>query len=118
MAKSKVRWDGTTEDGRTTSVQWGNNLFTWNDVFLVIEVAEVLQQTGGSSPLKRRRNLSNFFKDEEKKKRFIHLVCRIKGEKVYDDKVEMKDIDIKVEDAELVVETIVKKVKLEIKENV
>ena len=38
--------------------------------------------------------------------------------KVYDDKVEVKDIDVKVEDAELVVETIVKKVKLEIKENV
>ena len=34
------------------------------------------------------------------------------------DKVEVKDIDIKVEDVELVVETIVKKVKLEIKENV
>ena len=53
-----------------------------------------------------------------KKKRFIHLICRIKGEKVYDDKVEVKDVDVKVEDAELVVETIVKKVKLEIKENV
>ena len=35
-----------------------------------------------------------------------------------DDKVEVQDIDVKVEDAELVVETIVKKVKLEIKENV
>jgi hypothetical protein len=46
------------------------------------------------------------------------LICRIKGEKVYDDKVEVQDIDVKVEDAELVVETIVKKVKLEIKENV
>ena len=34
------------------------------------------------------------------------------------DEVEVKDIDVKVEDAELVVETIIKKVKLEIKENV
>ena len=32
--------------------------------------------------------------------------------------VEVKDVDVKVEDAELIVETIVKKVKLEIKENV
>ena len=67
---------------------------------------------------RRKERLDDLFKDEDKKKRFIHLICRIKGEKVYDDKVEVQDIDVKVEDAELVVETIVKKVKLEIKENV
>ena len=32
MANSKVRWNGTTEDGRTTSVVWGSNSFTWGDV--------------------------------------------------------------------------------------
>ena len=115
MAKSKVRWNGTTEDGRTTSVVWGSNDFTWGDVSLAVEIAEVIDGVGYT---KRKKRLDDLFKDEEKKKRFIHLVCRIKGEKVYDDKVEVKDIDVKVEDAELVVETIVKKVKLEIKENV
>ena len=115
MANSKVKWDGTTEDGRTTSVQWGSNSFTWNDVSLATEIAEVIDGVGYK---KRKERLDKLFKDEDKKKRFIHLICRIKGEKVYDDKVEVKDIDVKVEDAELVVETIVKKVKLEIKENV
>ena len=106
MANSKVRWNGTTEDGRTTSVQWGSNSFTWGDVTLAAEIAEAIDGVGYK---KRKERLDNLFKDEDKKKRFIHLICRIKGEKVYDDKVE---------DAELVVETIVKKVKLEIKENV
>ena len=115
MANSKVRWNGITDDGRTTSVIWGNNSFTWSDVSLAEEIAEVIDGVGYT---KRKERLTNLFKDEDKKKRFIHLVCRIKGEKVYDDKVEVKDIDVKVEDAELVVETIVKKVKLEIKENV
>ena len=115
MADSKVRWNGTTEDGRTTSVQWGNNSFTWGDVGLAAEIAEVIDGVGYK---RRKERLDKLFKDEDKKKRFIHLVCRIKGEKVYDDKVEVQDIDVKVEDAELVVETIVKKVKLEIKENV
>lgn len=115
MANSKVRWGGTTEDGRTTSTIWGNNSFTWSDVTLAAEIAEVIDGVGYT---KRKERLDDLFKDEDKKKRFIHLVCRIKGEKVYDDKVEVKDIDVKVEDAELVVETIVKKVKLEIKENV
>jgi len=117
MANSKVRWGGTTEDGRTTSTIWGNNSFTWGDVVLAAEIAEIISDDGVGYKRKKER-LDNLFKDEDKKKRFIHLVCRIKGEKVYDDKVEVKDIDVKVEDAELVVETIVKKVKLEIKENV
>ena len=112
MSKSKVQWGGTTEDGRSVSTIWGNNPFTWNDVALAVEIAEVIDGVGYT---RRKERLDKLFKDEEKKKRFIHLVCRIKGEKVYDDKVEVQDIDVKVEDAELVVETIVKKVKLEIK---
>ena len=115
MSKSKVQWNGTTEDGRSVSTIWGNNSFTWSDVSLAVEIAEVIDGVGYT---RRKERLDNLFKDEEKKKRFIHLVCRIKGEKVYDDKVEVKDVDVRVEDAELVVETIVKKVKLEIKENV
>ena len=115
MSKSKVRWNATTEDGRTTSVQWNDNPFTWGDVALAVEVADVI---AGGSYKRRQENLDKLLKDTDKKKRFIHLVCRIKGEKVYDDVTEVGDVDVKVEDAELVVETIVKKVKLEIKENV
>jgi hypothetical protein len=115
MSKSKVQWGGLTEDGRNVSTIWGNNPFTWNDVALAVEIADAIDGVGYT---RRKKRLDDLFKDEDKKKRFIHLVCRIKGEKVYDDKVEVKDVDVKVEDAELVVETIVKKVKLEIKENV
>ena len=56
--------------------------------------------------------------DKDKKKKLIHLICRIKGEKVYDDYTEVGTVDVKVEDVDLTVEAIVKKVKLEIKENV
>ena len=121
MAKSKLRWSGVAVDGRNiqsitgVSSKWSNNSFTWGEVSLAAEIEEVIDGVGYK---KRKERLDKLFKDEDKKKRFIHLVCRIKGEKVYDDKVEVQDIDVKVEDAELVVETIVKKVKLEIKENV
>ena len=115
MANSKVRWGGTTDDGRSVSTIWGNNSFTWGDVALAVEIADAIDGVGYT---KRKKRLDDLFKDEEKKKRFIHLVCRIKGEKVYDDYTEVGDVEVKVEDAELVVETIVKKVKLEIKENV
>ena len=115
MANSKIKWNGNTEDGRTTSVVWGSNSFTWGDVSLAAEIAEVIDGVGYT---RRKERLDKLFKDEEKKKRFIHLICRIKGEKVYDNEVEVKDVNVSVEDAELVVETLVKKVKLEIKENV
>jgi len=114
MAKSKVRWNGTTEDGRTTSVQWNDNPFTWGDVALAVEVADVLKKAG-SSYKRRKENLENLLNDTDKKKKLIHLICRIKGEKVYDDVTEIGNVEVKVEDAELVVETIVKKVKLEMK---
>ena len=114
MAKSKVKWNGTTEDGRTTSVVWGNNPFTWDDVALAIEVADVID--GTYSRREREDRLNDI--DKNKKKRLIRLICRIKGEKVYDNEVEVKDVDVSVEDAELVVETLIKKIKLEIKENV
>ena len=115
MANSKIKWNGNTEDGRTTSVVWGSNPYTWGDIALAEEVAEVIDGVGYT---RRKERLDKLFKDDEKKKRFIHLICRIKGEKVYDDEIQVKDVDVSVEDAELVVETIVKKVKLEIKENV
>ena len=28
MANSKIRWNGTTDDGRTTTVVWGDNTYT------------------------------------------------------------------------------------------
>ena len=115
MATSKVRWGGTTEDNRSVSTIWGNNPFTWGDVALAVEIADAIDGVGYT---KRKKRLDDLFKDEEKKKRLIHLICRIKGEKVYDDYTEVGDVEVQVEDAELVVETIVKKVKLEIKENV
>ena len=31
MANSKIRWNGTTDDGRTTTIVWGNNPYTWYD---------------------------------------------------------------------------------------
>ena len=116
MSTSKIRWNGTTVDNRTTSVVWGDNIYTWADVSLAVEIAEVIDGVGSK---RRKERLDKIFKDEEKKQRFIHLICRIKGEKVYDDKVEVKNVDISIEDAEFVVESVMsKKLTLEIKSGV
>jgi len=118
-----IEWDGDVKGGDSqgdeipTSVNtlWGSNEYTWGDVAFIQEIADGI---GTGSRRARQDRLNKILDDEDKKKKLIHLICRVKGEKVYDDYTEVGDVEVKVEDAELVVETIVKKVKLEIKENV
>ena len=57
--------------------------------------------------------------DKDKKKKLIHLICRVKGEKVYDDYTEVGSVEVDIDDVELVVERMMsKKLKLEIKSGV
>ena len=61
----------------------------------------------------------HFKLDDDKKKKLIHLICRIKGEKVYDDYTEVGSVQVDVDDVELIVEKMMsKKLKLEIKSGV
>ena len=71
----------------------------------------------GSGSRRARQDRLNKL-DDNKKKKLIHLICRIKGEKVYDDVTEVGSVEVKVDDVELVAETIIGKVKLEIKSGV
>ena len=112
MAKSKIKWNGNTEDGETTSVIWGSNSYTWGDAQFIQEIVDGI---GTGSRRARQDRLNKILDDEDKKKKLIHLICRIKGEKVYDDYTEINNVNVKIEDVELVVESIMKKVKMEIK---
>ena len=100
--------NGPTGLGTATETE-----FTWGDVNFI---QEIMDGIGTGSRRARQDRLNKL--DDDKKKRLIHLICRVKGEKVYDDYTEVQDIEVKVDDVELIAETIVKKVKLEIKENV
>ena len=114
MANSKIRWNGTTDDGRTTTVVWGDNPYTWDDVSLAIEVAEIIDDTDGKGTHSRREREAKLHQlDNDKKKRLIHLICRVKGEMVYDEQKEVGDITIKLKDAELVINEVLGKIKVE-----
>jgi len=93
----------------------GLNTFTWGDVNFIQEIVDGI---GTGSRRARQDRLNKILDDEDKKKKLIHLICRIKGEKVYDDYTESGNIEVKVEDVELVAENIIGKVKLEIKSGV
>ena len=75
--------------------------FTWDDVALIEEVVEAVQEAGGSV-------IDGISKLEpEKKKRFIKLVCKVKGVETYSGQKTIKDdIKISVEDIELVIKEV------------
>ena len=116
--KFPIQWDGdVTQFGgdkdndnipSDITLIWGSNSFTWGDVNFIIEIADGI----GTGSRRARENRLNKF-DDEKKKKLIHLICRVKGKKVYDEKKEIGDVQIKLEDAELVIEKVLGKMRVE-----
>ena len=96
-------------------LSWGTADVTWGDVNFI---QEIMDGIGSGSRRARQDRLNKILDDEDKKKKLINLICRIKGEKVYDDYTEVGDVEVKVDDVELVAENIIGKIKLEIKSGV
>jgi len=119
--KFPIQWDGTVVGGEnqgdsipsSVNLVWGSNSYTWGDAQFIQEIVDGI---GTGSRRAREARLQQL--DKEKKKRLIRLICRVKGEKVYDDTTEVGDIKINIDDVELVAENIIGKVKLEIKSGV
>ena len=108
MAQSKVKWNGDTDGYGNISVIWGDNPYTWSDVVFIQEVVDGI---GTGSRRARESRLNKF--DDKKKKKLIRLICRVKGEKVYDEKKEVKDVDVKLEDVDMVINEVLGKIKVE-----
>ena len=121
--KFPIQWDGDIvqvgKDQQNDNIpsnvilSWGTADVTWGDVNFI---QEIMDGIGTGSRRARQDRLNKL--DDNKKKKLIHLICRIKGEKVYDDVTEVGSVEVKVDDVELVAETIIGKVKLEIKSGV
>ena len=118
--KFPIEWNGKVVGGEkegdsipsTTDIIWGNNPYTWGDVQFVQEVVDGL---GTGNRRAREARLQQF--DNKKKKKLIHLICRVKGEKVYDDKKEtLEDTEIKIEDVDMVINEVLGKIKVETKD--
>ena len=120
--KFPIQWDGDiVQVGKdqqndnipsNVSLIWGTTDVTWGDAQFI---QEIMDGIGTGSRRERQDRLNKILDDEDKKKKLIHLICRVKGEKVYDDYTEVGKIEVKVEDVEIVTENIIGKVKLEIK---
>ena len=121
--KFPIQWDGDVVGGENQGdsipsskrIVWGDNPYTWGDVALAIEIADIIDDGLGTKN-RRAREARLQQLDKDKKKRLIHLICRVKGEKVYDETKEIEEVEIKVEDVEMVINEILGKIKVETKD--
>ena len=94
---TRITWD-------KANFKWDNNPHTWDEVLLVAEVT-----SDGASGEEIAYNVNQL--DPEKKKRFIKLICKVKGIETYSGQKTIKtdDIDITVKDVELVIKEVLGK---------
>lgn len=92
--KQYLTWDQTAYP-----IQWDSNPYTWEEVFILIEIAQAIENGGG--------DFENIYSglDKKKKQTLIKLVARIEGKDYKESKYKKENIKV-----------IAKGVKLAIKE--
>ena len=87
---TKIKWN-------EANFKWNDNPHIWN---LVVEVLEAIDDGVGFVDAVEKL-------EPEKKKRFIKLVCKVKGIETYSGQKTIRDdIDVSAEDIELVVKEV------------
>ena len=89
-------------------IDWDKANFNWNelDQFWNL-VQEVLSKaTGIVDPIKLEKL------DKKKKKKLIRLIMHIKGEKIYDEEKEVKNISHRIKDITLIAEELKRNVQI------
>ena len=97
MAKiTYIKW-------KDADFKWNDNPHTWDDVLLVKSLVE----SDGAGPDEIVWNVNNEL-DPDKKKRFIRLVCKVKGIETYSGQktIKTEDIEVSAEDVKLVVKEV------------
>ena len=84
------------------NIKWNDNPFTWDEVELILEIAEGSGDTSSQGVKKKVEKL-----EPEKRKKLIHLIMRRKGIKIYEkSKVVKEDIEIDIKDVELIIKEV------------
>ena len=106
MARSPFKWNTANFkwDVGSTFPNQSSTPFTWDDVTLIIEVAEVLEKLGPYADLDVQDDaIQDFAKDDpKKKKRLIKLICKVQG-KTYKETKEIDKVKINIKDVKLLI---------------
>ena len=103
MARVPFKWNTANfkwDEGSTFPNQ-SNTPFTWDDVALIVEIAEAL---GPYADLDLQDDaIQSLVKDDpEKKKRLIKLICKVQG-KTYKETKEIDKVKINIKDVKLLI---------------
>ena len=91
-----LKWDNAEE--RIGSSKWDTTIYKWDDIFLILEV-------GAATGDEIAYNVNQL--EPDKKKRFIRLICKVKGIETYSGQKTIRDdIQVTAEDCELVVKEV------------
>lgn len=112
---SFINWNGISDNGgsilnrvirdnKVDSFRWGTTDFTWGEVVLAAELLE-----GLTSRRRSEREQYSWLQEwkennPEKTTQLVHLICRVKGEKVYDEskEIDLQNVNLTLEDVDLV----------------
>ena len=90
---TKIKWEDA-------DFKWNNNPYKWDEVQLVEEVVDAIDGNGGIADAIQQLS-------PEKKKRFIKLICKVKGIETYSGQKTIRDdIEVDAKDVELVVKEV------------
>jgi hypothetical protein len=93
MARIPFKWGDANFAWNTNPFpNQSKNPFTWDDCALITDLLEAM--AAGKAP-------DDYFKDKEKKKRFIKLLCKVEG-KEYKETKEILERKIRISDVSLV----------------
>ena len=90
---TKIKWEDA-------DFKWNDNPYKWDEVLLVEEVVDAISISGG---------IADAFQQiaPEKKKRFIKLICKVKGIETYSGQKTIRDnIKVDAKDIALVVKEV------------
>lgn len=103
MARVPFKWNTANfkwDEGSTFPNQ-SNTPFTWDDVALIVEIAEVAGMYADTDL--QDDAIQNFIKDDpEKKKKLIKLICKVQG-KTYKETKEIDKVKINIKDVKLLI---------------
>ena len=90
---TKISWNNA-------DFTWNNNPHTWNEVLLVIEAI------GNSArPLEEEMPWMKWTPEDDRKKRLIKLICKVKGQTIIKEK-QIQNYKVKISDIKLLAEKV------------
>lgn len=106
MARIPFKWNTANfkwNKGSTFPNQ-SSTPFTWDDIALITEVAEVARMYADTDL--QDDAIQNFVKDDpEKKKKLIKLICKVQG-KIYKETKEIDKVKINIKDVKLLIKEV------------